>query len=96
MKDTILAAAVNLANKRGLHGISRDAVAQAAGVSGGTVTYYFKDVAKLKTAIIKVAATAPHLNILAQAILDKHPAAAGFSEDLRARVAAHLTTGRRA
>lgn len=51
-KAAILAAGVDLAERDGLMQMRRDAIAQRAGVAGGTVNTYFGTLAELRSAVV--------------------------------------------
>lgn len=69
MRDTILTAAMLLAEKPGgLQKLTRDGTAKRAGVAAGLVTYYFTNMPKLKAAVVRKAAEDENLSILGQAI----------------------------
>lgn len=87
LKEKILSCAVKMARDEGLHKITRDAVADAAGTSGGSVAYYFKDFRRLKAAVIDVALADNILDILGQALLDKHPKVLALPQARRDQIA---------
>jgi len=69
MRETILTAAMLLAEKdRGFSKLTRDGVAKRAGVAAGLVTYYFKSMPKLRSAVVRKAIEEQNLPILGQAI----------------------------
>lgn len=51
-KAAVLAAAVDLAERDGLMQMRRDAIAQRAGVAGGTLNLYFGTLADLRNAVV--------------------------------------------
>jgi DNA-binding transcriptional regulator YbjK len=87
-KDYILAVAVDMAKGVGYHKLTRDAVAEKAGVSMGLVTRYFGTMNQLKGAVVKRAIKTGVLEIVAQCILNKDPRGAKISEELKARALA--------
>lgn len=54
-KDFILSHAIELASKRGCHGITKNAIANQAGVHVSLVGHYFGTVKKLKRAVMRAA-----------------------------------------
>lgn len=87
-KDYILAVAVDMAKAVGYHKLTRDAVAEKAGVSMGLVTRYFGTMNQLKGAVVKRAVKTEVLEIVAQCILNKDPRGAKISEELKSRALA--------
>jgi AcrR family transcriptional regulator len=73
----ILAAAVTLARETHYHRVSRADVAQRAGCGAGTVNLYFGDMEGLRDAVVAEAVRLGDTDIIAQAIVAKHPAVAG-------------------
>jgi AcrR family transcriptional regulator len=65
LKDKILDAAFSLACECGYRGIRRDAIAERAGVAGGTVNLHYGKMDDLKVAIMKRAIESEQLDILA-------------------------------
>lgn len=86
----ILEAGVLLAQEIGLHGITRDGVAERARVSTALVNRYWGTIAQLKDKIVATAVERELLDILAQAILDKHPAALAAPRRLQERAARQM------
>lgn len=84
-KDRILGAAMQLANLHGFTGVTRDGVAAKADCACGSVTYYFGNVKKLKTAMVTRAIEAGNLKVLGQALAARHPLALAAPEALRIR-----------
>lgn len=76
-KTTILAAAVSLARETHYHRVSRADVAARAECGAGTVNLYFGDMEGLRDAVVAEAVRTGDTDIIAQAIVSKHPAVAG-------------------
>jgi AcrR family transcriptional regulator len=76
-RDTILAAAVTLARTDHYHRITRGDVAERAMCGAGTVNLYFGDMEGLRDAVVHEAVRTGDTDIIAQAIVSKHPAVAG-------------------
>lgn len=73
----ILSAAMTLARADHYHRISRADVASKAGCGAGTVNLYFQDMEGLRDAVVAEAVRTGDTDIIAQAIVSKHPAVAG-------------------
>ncbi len=84
-KDRILGAAMQLANLQGFTGVTRDGVANKANCACGSVTYYFKDMRRLRAAMVERAIETENLAVLAQAIAAGHSLATKAPEALRVR-----------
>jgi AcrR family transcriptional regulator len=92
LKEQILTAAVNLAKKRGLRGLTRVEVAQAAGAATGTINYHFEAMDVLRNAVVEYAIVHEVLEVLAQARAERHVLLNGrLSKALTARIAAHIS-----
>jgi AcrR family transcriptional regulator len=68
MKQAILDAAVQIASRKGFPAVTRIAVATRAGCAEGTVSYYFKTMARLHDAIVREAIATYQHGILAKAL----------------------------
>ena len=84
-KNQILNVAVELAKEQGYHKITRDGVAEAAGVSMGLVTRYFGTMLQLRNKVVCYAIKNELLEIVAQCIVNDHPKAKKVSPELRAK-----------
>lgn len=76
-KEQILSAAMQLARETHYHRVNRSDVAQRAGCGAGTVNLYFKDMEGLRDAVVLEAVATGDTDIIAQAIVSKHPAVKG-------------------
>lgn len=76
-RSTILSAATLLAREGHYHRISRADVAERAMCGAGTVNLYFGDMEGLRDAVVAEAVRTGDTDIIAQAIVAKHPAVAG-------------------
>lgn len=86
----ILEAAVELAKEPGTGGyqwITRDLVAERAGVSVGSVNNAFGRMVELKRAVMREAVSREIVEIVAQGLADGSPIAAAAPPDLKARAA---------
>ena len=81
-KQHILDTAVELAHEIGYENLTRDAVAELAGISGGLVSQYFT-MADLKNDVMGQAVDHEIFAIIAQGIVNKHPRIKFISNDLR-------------
>jgi AcrR family transcriptional regulator len=92
MKQAILDAAVQIADRKGFRAVTRIAVAERAKVAEGTVSYHFKSMARLRDAIVVAAVKHRHVGVLAKALADGHRLAKAAPKDLK-DAAAKLITG---
>ena len=88
-KDHILNAAIDVAKKKGYNKITRDDIAEAAGVSMGLITHYFETMNQLKRDIMRTAVKRGVPEIVAQGLTNKDRHALKASKGLKAQ-AAHL------
>ena len=85
----VLDAALDEAIAVGLNKLTRENIAKRAGVSTGTVSHC-APMWQLKDAVVKRAVAMEILSIVAQAIVDGHPAARLAPDELRARALASM------
>lgn len=85
LKDKILDAAFALAVECGYRGIRRDAIAERAGVAGGTVNLHFATMGNLKAAIMRRAIESEQLDILAAGMAEGDQTAMKAPKPLRVR-----------
>lgn len=71
----VLNAALAVAERDGWHAITRDAVAQLAGCSSGTVSGAFGGMAGLSDAVMQAAVERECLPVLAAGLVARHPVA---------------------
>jgi DNA-binding transcriptional regulator YbjK len=90
-KDNILDAAVRLARVTGYNKITRDKIAESAGVSTGLVTRYFGTMSQLKTAIMRRAVKQRIAQIVAQGLANGDEHAKRAPAELKAEAAAILS-----
>lgn len=86
--DRILKAAVELAKAIGYQWITRDQVAEAAEVGGGTINNAFGSMIGLKRAVLSYAVEHEIVELVAQGLADGHAIARAAPVDLKARAAA--------
>lgn len=89
-KGHILVVAVAMAKDVGYHKITRDAVAEAAGVSMGLVTRYFGTMTQLRRDIVRYAIREQVPEIIAQALANGDDHARKAPEELKMRAKAIL------
>jgi AcrR family transcriptional regulator len=89
-RDEILSAALGLAIKTHYSMLTRDAVAEAAGISGPAVLYHFKSMARLRKAIMRAAVARELLSVVLQGLMLDDPIAMGASTDLQERARASV------
>lgn len=82
-REQILVVAVKLVRKHGLSAVTRDAVAEAAGVAQGTVNVYFGSIAGLREEVMQRAVEERDAQLLAQGLVERHPVAMKAPESLR-------------
>lgn len=90
MKEQILTAAVQLAPRLGLKGMTRIEVAKAANVANGSVSYHFKSMRKLYAAVVAKAIEGRNIPVLVRALAEEHPLAVKMEPDLKRAAARHL------
>jgi DNA-binding transcriptional regulator YbjK len=89
-KDQILNVAIGLAKEQGYHKITRDGVADAAGVSMGLVTRYFGTMKQLKKAVMRAAVKQAIPEIVAQGLANGDDHAKKAPAELKAQAATLL------
>jgi AcrR family transcriptional regulator len=86
----VLEAALELAQERGFAGITRDAVAERAGVAAGSVNNAYGDMNGLRDAVMANAVARELVDIVGAGLAAGHPAARNAPDDLKARALAKL------
>jgi len=89
-KEDILTAAVELAEKVGFQNITRDAIADHAGVSFGLVTRYFGTMTQLKGDVMRRAIKQENLPIVADGIACRDSRALKVPESLRRSAVSYM------
>jgi AcrR family transcriptional regulator len=85
-KAHILLAAVNVAKKHGYNRITQEQVATEAGITGGLVCHYWKNMENLRAAIVAKALELKIHSILAQGLVAQDPLVANLSGRLKEEV----------
>lgn len=86
----ILNAAIQLAKTDGYQWITRDAVAEIAGVAPATVNTAYGTMPALKRAVLQAAIEGSILEIVAQGMADRHPIVMEAPEGVRRAAAAAM------
>lgn len=89
--QTILDAALAVAAEVGLGGMTRQAVADAAGVAPGLVSHYFHTMDNLEDRVIRAAIDRKVLAVLADALAKRHPTAKIASVHLQRQALSSLS-----
>jgi len=89
-RGKVLAVALALAVKKGYTNLTRDEIAEACNISGGTLQHHFGTIAALRTALVLYALDKRCLPVIGQAVAAKDPAVAGTPLALRKRAVATL------
>lgn len=89
-KDHILTVAVGMAKTEGYNKITRDKIAESAGVSMGLVTRYFGTMNQLKTAVMRRAIKQGIAEIIAQGLANGDDHAKKAPAELKAEAATLL------
>jgi hypothetical protein len=89
-KEHILSCALGLAETIGYTRLTREGVAEAAGVSGGLVSQYFS-MSRLRDGVVNLAIRDGILVVIGQAIVAKHGAAQSLPAELKNKALAALT-----
>lgn len=92
-KRRILDAALELAQEQRYDTISRGDVAGRATVATGSVSYYFSDMDGLRDAVVAEAIAQGCWQVVAQALVDRHPLAVGADHGVKAQAAEWVVLG---
>ena len=84
-KEDVLAAALPLAEEHGYNNVTRNQIAQAAGVSGSSIHYYFGTIGQLRRDLMRHAVKEESLAVIAQGLTAGDPQAQKAPEELRRR-----------
>lgn len=79
----LLLAAMQIARERGFSHVTRDGVANAAGVSTGLVSYHFTDANGLRDAVVDEAIARANVKLLGEALVAGNRRAMKASPDLK-------------
>lgn len=89
-KEQILTAALGMTRTHGYRGVTRDAVAQKAGVSAGMVNRYFGTMADLMEQVMREAVEQRLLPVVAQGLAHNNPVAMGAPAEVQAAAMASV------
>lgn len=89
-KQQILTAALGLAADVGYQNITREAIAEAIGVSPALVNLYFVVMAELRVAVMIEAVRVGNLTVLVQGLAARDPAVATLDPKLKRKAIAAL------
>ncbi len=89
-KEQILLAAVELSKSSNYMRVTRDQIAEKAGVAMGLVTYYFSTMAQLRRDVMRYAVRCEVLEIIAQGLALGDTQARKAPEDVRKKAVATL------
>lgn len=84
-RTAILTAGLFLAERENYKAITRDGVADVAGVAAGSVNHEFGTIEDLRRAVVAEAIAQECLPVIAQAVVDGHPLTAELDPDLKKR-----------
>ncbi len=90
MRQSILKAALDLASKQRYDRVTKADIAARAGCGTGTVNKYFKDMPGLRDAVMAEAVATGQHDVVAQGLVDRHPAVMAAPEGARLAALAAL------
>ena len=82
-KAEILAAAITVAEAKGYSHLTRDDIAQAAGITGPGMLYHFKTMTQFRGALMRYAVKQKHLRVIAQGLVLRDSHACRADDDLQ-------------
>ena len=89
-KQAILLVAVHLAKRDGYTVVTRDEIAETAGVAMGTVTNHLGTMTQIRRAVVRYAIRTEVMQIILQALVMKDPLIRKLDPDLKKRALASL------
>ena len=92
-KAGILRAALELAKRRGFEGFTREAIAEAAGITPALVTHYFGPMPGIRDAVLIEAVELEVLEVIAHGILIRSDHTQSLGPRLRRRVVKYMMEG---
>ncbi len=84
LKQSILKAGTELAERQGLAATTRDDIAARVPCSGGSVSFHYGDAKHIRRAIVEAAMTNRNLRVLGWAVAERHPSVSKLDADLQA------------
>lgn len=92
-KDELLNAALKVARDKGFENMTRDAIADEAGVSFGLVRHYLGTMNRLKQTVMRAAVREEILEIIAYGLYSKDKQALKAPDELKARAFEYMGSG---
>lgn len=89
-KLKILTAAVAVCERDGYMRLTRENIANVAGVSDGSINYAYETMTQLKRSVMRYAVSHEILSIIAAGLVIKHPAAMKADKELKEKALATL------
>lgn len=89
-RKQILNTAIQLAREKGFESLTRDDIANRAGVSHGLVTHYYNTMTQVRRDVMRAAVRQEILEIIAYGLATSNPHAAKASPELKARAISHM------
>lgn len=83
LKQQIMKAATELAERQGLAATTRDDIAARVPCSGGSVSFHLGKAKHLRRAIVEAALTNKNLRVLGWAVAERHPSVANLDAELQ-------------
>lgn len=82
-RQAIMRAAVETASSMGFRSMTRESIAEAAGVAQGSINHEFGTMDALRDAVMLEAVNKERLDIVAQGLAERHPTACGAPAEMR-------------
>ncbi len=92
-RDDLLAASIAIALETGFNSLTRDGIADRAGVSAGQVNHTFNTMVQLRRAVMRAAVSRELLPIVAQGVAMGDKVACNAPEELQQRALQSLVKG---
>ncbi len=89
-RKQILDVAIQLAREKGFESLTRDDIANRAGVSHGLVTHYYNTMKQVRRDVMRAAVRQEILDIIAYGLATSNPYALKASSELRERAIKHM------
>jgi AcrR family transcriptional regulator len=92
-RDSILEAALALAEEKGFQSFTRDEVAERVGCAMGSINYHYETMKQLRRAVMGEAIKRENLIVVAQGMVANDPRAKRAPEELRRKAVEHMMAG---
>lgn len=89
--DRLLLAALELARTVGYMRVTLEGIARQAGVTHGLVTHYLGRIDDVRDMLVQLAVDTEVVEVVAQGLAARHPAALAASTELQVRAVAYMT-----